>query len=203
MPRSQADRAFGFRSQGLVRILLAADIEEVKKALEVLGLELAEGEPGVLDLFKDLFDELFGPVFLIRELTKAILDKLFGPTGTLPQKVSDLDREIVFLQREADRVSRVISAIDRAVGEGNITPENLIRQLNQIVSTPLRVVRRGILNSVERLDTIGADLQGISNESEVFQKKLAVEQAKEDAAREAFEGRIRAREGAPRTTTTI
>lgn len=38
MPRSKAERAFGFRSRGLLRILTGADIDEVLDALEQLGL---------------------------------------------------------------------------------------------------------------------------------------------------------------------
>lgn len=38
MPRTATNRSFGFRSPGLVRILTAADADEVLTALEILGI---------------------------------------------------------------------------------------------------------------------------------------------------------------------
>lgn len=38
MPRPAADRRFGFQSTGILRILVAADPEEVLKAIEELGI---------------------------------------------------------------------------------------------------------------------------------------------------------------------
>jgi len=47
MPRSAADRKFGYKAAGLVRILTGADVTEVAKALEILGLDLRD--PGLFE----------------------------------------------------------------------------------------------------------------------------------------------------------
>ena len=60
--RSRKDRNFGFRVQGIVRILTGADVREVAEALEILGLEVKEGlDVGKGDIGRDLkflFDQL-------------------------------------------------------------------------------------------------------------------------------------------------
>lgn len=44
MPRSAANRKFGYRADAIVRILTAADAEEVLKALRLLDLDPTRGE---------------------------------------------------------------------------------------------------------------------------------------------------------------
>lgn len=44
MPRSASDRGFGFKSPGLIRILTAADPNEVLTAMEALGITFAPVE---------------------------------------------------------------------------------------------------------------------------------------------------------------
>lgn len=45
MPRSSADRTFGFREKGISRILTSSDIDEVLKAVEKLGFRLPNRKP--------------------------------------------------------------------------------------------------------------------------------------------------------------
>lgn len=47
MTRSRADRNFGWRTAGIVRVLTGADVTEVAKALEILGLDLRD--PGLFE----------------------------------------------------------------------------------------------------------------------------------------------------------
>ena len=54
MPRSAADRKFGYKAKGLVRILTAADPDEVLTALLLLGLDPRDPEIG------EVFNELVG-----------------------------------------------------------------------------------------------------------------------------------------------
>jgi len=49
MPRPINDRVFGFRAAGIIRILLAADAEEVLEALEFVGI-IPEHEHDPVDL---------------------------------------------------------------------------------------------------------------------------------------------------------
>lgn len=53
MPRASADRKFGYKVDGLVRILTAADADEVLKALTILGLDVTQA--ATLD---DVFEQL-------------------------------------------------------------------------------------------------------------------------------------------------
>jgi len=63
MPRSKAARDFGFRAEGLVRILTAAEPEEVLIAFEELGIQQLKVE-GLFDQFLNVARELFGPLDL-------------------------------------------------------------------------------------------------------------------------------------------
>ncbi len=62
MPRSAEHRGLGFRSEGLIRILTAADPAEVLTAMEALGITFRDPEPGLLDLFAIAIGLVLGPI---------------------------------------------------------------------------------------------------------------------------------------------
>ncbi len=61
MPRSAASRVAGFRAEGIVRILTAADPDEVLTAMEALGIQLTD-EPGFFAILENLVGLVFGPL---------------------------------------------------------------------------------------------------------------------------------------------
>jgi len=71
MPRSRTDRSFGFRAPGLIRILIAADPEEVLKAMEALGIQLTD-VPSIFDLVLDLFSVFVKPVAVVVNLLERV-----------------------------------------------------------------------------------------------------------------------------------
>ncbi len=109
MPRSQSDRAFGFKSPGLLRILTAADPGEVLTAMEALGITFIP-EPSLLDLFAIALGFILGPIGDILDLLEDVdvaLDFVFanldaagqlGPQGKFAQdqsaKVKQLRAEL-------------------------------------------------------------------------------------------------------------
>lgn len=70
MPRSAEARAFGFRATGLVRILTAADPEEVLTAMEALGIQLIESRT-FFEAVQDLVVSSLGPA---KELVDLVLE---------------------------------------------------------------------------------------------------------------------------------
>jgi len=83
MGRSAADRAFGFKSKGLLRILTAADIDEVKEALVVLQIRVLPSEAGqtIKALIKAPFEAL-----------GQLLDIIFASVIPLNENLAELVR---------------------------------------------------------------------------------------------------------------
>lgn len=167
MPRSATDRKFGFKAEGLVRILTGADIQEVQKALEELGLEVQSA--GFLDTLKDLFDELFGPLFLIRELTSQVLDLIFGPLGTAaPQtQVQQVRAIVVEVESDLNGLSRTLASL----------PASLAAEQAALTASALANELR---NAIELLRRAGATLTETQSEAEALRTNLeAIQEATE------------------------
>lgn len=118
MPRSAADRAFGFKATGLLRILLAADPDELLKALDELGIvivrptglfaairALAESFAGpavdVIDLWGQLtrsIDRLISDLLSIEDLTAAQARLFLEDANAAAEEQNALDSDIRRLQ---------------------------------------------------------------------------------------------------------
>lgn len=183
-----------------MRILSAADVNEVKLALDILGIEVVGEEPALIGLLKELFDSIFGPIFLIREITKEFLDSLFGEIGEAGRAFpkDPLDKVIKRLLEASGLLGAAIGRLsDVAQSEGK---NSKVASDIRVIVQSLQISRSIILSQAEFLDTVSADLTGIASEADQFQKKLATLQDQEDAQREEFEARIRQ---TTRTTSTI
>ena len=184
MPRSASDRKFGFKAPGLVRILTGADIQEVQKALEELGLEVQTS--GFLDTLKELFDELFGPLFLIRELTAQVLDLIFGPVGTqAPRTQVQQVRTIVqVVERDLAGIASALLA-----GPTLVSVENLGLQINALANELRNAI--GLLQRADatlsetesEAESLRANLEAIDQETEAkkldFRRALGAEDTEE------------------------
>ena len=71
MSRSSEARAFGFRVEGLIRILVAADPEEVLKAMEALDIQLTE-KVTAFDLVLTLLGTFIAPLGAIFTLLEDV-----------------------------------------------------------------------------------------------------------------------------------
>jgi len=65
MPRKSDERGFGFRADGILRILVAADAEQVLLAVEELGFRLPDRAP--IETLGELVTELHGQTEAIIE----------------------------------------------------------------------------------------------------------------------------------------
>jgi len=196
MPRSSSDRKFGFRKKGLVRILLAADALQVKLALDELGL-LFENGGGILQSLKDLFDDIFGPIFAVRAIIKQILDRVLGPVG-FPRtrtQVAQLSRQ---LETADDDVRILITAVRSLVNTGTGTVVNK-RAVIQIGNALLS----DILNSQRILREAGANINENTNAAEALQRNLKTLEDEQDQKRVDFERRIEEAEGQEGGTTSV
>jgi len=140
MARSSAARAFGFRTPGLLRILIAADPQELLKALEEIGIK--EPEENFLDLILIAGRALFAPLDLFlsgvetaREnfriiITAAEADLAPGRGGAgaivvetqndvndLRRFFSDLDRGIAGMREEVDEAEKLLQAGEQQTKE--------------------------------------------------------------------------------------
>lgn len=118
MPRSSADRAFGFKSAGLVRILLAADPAEILKALSELGLVVQEPTTLfqqfgrlVADFltapFEGFIDQFEAAIPLLERVLQQLIEghpRAEDDPAAL-RTASDLDTLIADLTAEAERVA--------------------------------------------------------------------------------------------------
>lgn len=178
-----------------MRILLGADVEEVKKALDHLGLEIPEptppAEPGnaFIATLKELFDDVFGPYFLIRQLTSDFLDLIFGPQGPLPPAINFLDVEIDRLNTVAHSLNDVISTVDNLIGS-RISGGEMDAALLITVLRPLQALRQQLLNAISELDTLSGDLTGVSDEAQRFREQLALLEEEADAESKTLHDKI-------------
>jgi len=188
LPRSASDRRFGFKANGLVRILLGAKTKEVKTALERLGLELPNG--GILGSLREIFDDLFGPLFAIRELTSKVLDLIFGPVGV--NKAKTQIQELTLALSEADNDVRMITRVLRTFPNAPIPLTEAIQIAGALLSDILRA--QAILRDA------GANLDETANEAEVLRSNLEDAQSEEEETLLDFEEKL---SESPATTSTI
>ena len=96
MPRSAADRAFGFKAKGLLRILEAADIGEVREALSQLDIT-------VFSVFaaQALKDILLAPFVVIAELLDLFIARRSGISNSLIRLQSIVGAVILLLNQGA------------------------------------------------------------------------------------------------------
>lgn len=171
MPRSASDRKFGFKAAGLVRILTGADIEEVQKALEELGLEVQSS--GFLDTLKDLFDEVFGPLFLIRDLTAQVLDLIFGPVGTTAPRtqVQQVRAIVEVVERDLAALARTLDSLPAALAteQASLTAAALANELRNAIAI-LRSAGATLTETESEAESLRKNLEGLAEEAE--QKKL-------------------------------
>ncbi len=155
MPRSTADRQFGFKAKGLVRILLGADLQEVIQALEELGIIPPEEEPSLLGRVRELMLSVAGPLFLTLELVDEVLDRLFNaefvaePAANEARNAS-LDLEL--LLRDIDRTINELS--QHFPGEGH--PAAADRAVERLTRARPRLVE-----IIDLLDATASALEGI------------------------------------------
>lgn len=112
MPRSAADRRFGFKAKGLVRILTAADPAEILIALDELGLVIQQPSTLFQEFGRLVADFLTAPFaeFInqfeqaIPIIERAIFELLEDPAPGEAESASELSTLIADLQAQADRV---------------------------------------------------------------------------------------------------
>ena len=145
MPRSAADRGFGFKAAGLVRILTTADPEQVLIALEELGL-VAEKPLTLLDRIKALVvDLLFEPLEkLIQPLnvaldnfaiviTAAEADLAVGRGGAGAFVVeTEVEKEILLQFR--NEMSQLINILETSQADYNAKFEAIEQQTEEDVA---------------------------------------------------------------------
>lgn len=204
MPRSAADRTFGFRSKGLVRILLASDIEEVRKALLELNLEPADKPASLVDLLGELFDNIFGPILLAREITIAFLDKFFPitPPGQVEAEgiPDDVQRLLVNITVQLEEIEQRLTRLRRD------------HQLHPTSADDKRLA--GHLNPIDQnLDQIGSNVglasrllnqitpaQETANEAKGLRERL--QDLEVEREQRALDFRERLEENVPEVPTT-
>lgn len=136
MPRPAADRAFGFKAPGLVRILLAADPEELLKALEELGL-VAKAPESISAIIEGVVGELLGPVVQAIDVTSAVrsvidralsalisaANRTFIPEGA--QLEPDLRAAIASLEKTRLELAREKRAFEKRLATQKQTEEDV------------------------------------------------------------------------------
>lgn len=136
MPRSAADRAFGFRTQGLVRILTAADEQEVLEALAILGVvasptglfakvrELTETFAGpaadALDVWRQLFleiDKMISGFINFKSLSEAQAERAFRQAKIVRQQSQALDSDFRRVQAAQGQLTKGLDALEEQTEE--------------------------------------------------------------------------------------
>lgn len=186
MPRPASDRAFGFRKEGIIRILIRSDITEVADALNELGLS---ADPGFFEKLTGLFDDLFGPLFAFRELVSDTLDLIFGPIGGVSVAASDVERlEEALASSVADATTLLahFAAVSHRQGR-------LLLDIADALVSDLRLAQRILADA-------GGNLSEATNAGQILKERLDDEDARQDQA--AVDFRQGLEEGAPKPPTT-
>ena len=114
MPRSSADRAFGFKAAGLLRILLAADPEELLKALDQLGISVVK-PTGIFAAIRALAETFAGPAVDLldvwRQLTRSI-DTVLSDLLSISNLSSAVALQFI---RDANEMRAIADAVDNDV----------------------------------------------------------------------------------------
>lgn len=111
MPRPSQSRAFGFKVDGLVRILTAADPDEVLKALLILDLDPRDPEIG--EAFDFVIEEAVG---LITRGFLETIDFMVNVAQEVDRLVASVEklspREI---ERDTERYQEMLSEMSRSL----------------------------------------------------------------------------------------
>lgn len=91
--------------------MLAADLQELLKALEKVGIVSGLADPSLLEQLRELFLDVTGPLTLVLELVDEALERLFnlegaGVTGENTARAASLDLELL-----AGDIDRMIASI--------------------------------------------------------------------------------------------
>ena len=97
MPRSSGNRGFGFKSRGILRILVAADPAEVLDSVEQLGFRLPDRKPinGLIELIDELHgttEEIISTFFI--ELFQDLQETIGGEHGAPGEETLRLQRAL-------------------------------------------------------------------------------------------------------------
>jgi len=103
MPRASDERGFGFRKEGLLRILTAADLEQVLLAVEELGFRLPDRKP--IETLAELIIETHKES---EALIDIFLKTVFNTIGALPLDPSDAQLQRQLAQLRARRRAFVL-----------------------------------------------------------------------------------------------
>jgi len=195
LPRSAADRKFGFKAKGLVRILLGVDVAELKKALDELGLEVADQPVGLLDLLGDLFDNIFGPILLARDITAAFLDEFFPIDAPPPEAGPTFDDILGLLARAARDLERAKTTIADLAREHVAHQFQLPhdRRMIALIGEAARLVdniEEDTLEATATLSDLSTLTQESANAATTLREALAKLKAEEDEKRLAFRDKL-------------
>lgn len=120
MPRSLPDRVFGFRSQGIIRILVAADSEEVLLAFDALDLAIID-KPGLANVLSSLVEFFVVPVGIVVGFAEDLKEGAEATRGVIDDIKFQLDNVRLALDdhshaRVADAHRRVTAILAAIVG---------------------------------------------------------------------------------------
>lgn len=153
MPRSKSDRAFGFKAKGLIRILTAADVEEVKTALDALsfqpiGSALAET---IKRLLKAPLELLEGLIDLIFETFIPLSENLRGQVRILDSAIAGAESIRARITGPAPRRLPPLDVVDRLLSD-------------------LRGMRRDLAAEIIRQDGARDEIDKLRDEAEELGK---------------------------------
>lgn len=144
MPRSAHERAFGFHALGIIRILLAADPEEVRKALEFIK----QDEPTILESI--LSDEAF------ELLTGAVVELFVVPVAAA----------LVALDIVLADIGTILTLAGERIHpeeEGKVSPDPHFQR----IITAGEAARTGVAARIAKIDFQQADFQTRMNDAAV------------------------------------
>lgn len=192
MPRSATDRGFGFRAEGLVRILLKADLSEVLRALEQIGIEPSDVDLSLVERIRELFLAVAGPLLLTLELVDELIDLLFNAEfeaerGESVARAASLDLELL-----AGDIDRMIASIRPG-------------DIHQDERDALVRGRPRLEEIIDLLDATAKALGGVPGEATTIEQRIKDERRVLDETRkelgEELDKVVKEAEG--RTTATI
>lgn len=149
MPRSAANRQFGFKAPGLVRILTAADIDEVRLALQELAIE--PDRSGVATAVRNL---LRAPFALLEALLNTTLGSVIPLSEGLKAKRTKLDE--------------VINGLARLASHGDMRTHHA-QELRRLIG-PLRTMRAQFTGEILRSKELPGEIRRFKTEKESLER---------------------------------
>ncbi len=186
MTRSAKARAFGFRAEGIIRVLEGADPREVKLALEALGLRIQD-EQGLLQRLLGLVGGLLGPfgdIFIIVDTVREVISAFVDPA-------LDLIEELTSANSQVESIERAMRFALSVMGPGVAS-----RQIDQIeLNNGAETLRQALTTASRVKQTIesGSNLASlaIAPAGELVPQAEAIERTLE-AEKVAFQDRLEA-----------